>query len=193
MAIGISHQLKVAASVGTISWRAVMTRAAGKRKDSSGDERVAVDGNVIRKAEKSAPRCFYVRFVLMTRLLMFALLQSLATVLDAQDIQQLQDAVRSHIGSSENEPPKFQHAFTDLDGDGVPDAVVLMEGADWCGSGGCNMFVFRGTQSGFTFISSSTITSQPIRVSAEKNFGWKTLIVSSQGTRDVFMMGRDIH
>lgn len=55
-----------------------MTRAAGKRKDSSGDERVAVDGNVIRKAEKSAPRCFYVRFVLMTRLLMFALLQSLA-------------------------------------------------------------------------------------------------------------------
>ena len=123
----------------------------------------------------------------MMRLLMFALLQSLATVLAPEDIQQLQDAVRSHIGSTENEPPKFQHAFADLDGDGVFDAVVLMAGADWCGSGGCNMFVFRGTQSGFTFISSSTITSQPIRVSAEKNFGWKTLIVSSQGTGDVFM------
>ena len=49
------------------------------------------------------------------------------------------------------------------------------------------MLVFRGTKAGFAFVCSTTITSEPIRVSTEKSFGWKTLIVFSKGKGDVLM------
>src|SRR5690242_3379975 len=71
--------------------------------------------------------------------------------------------------------PKFRHALADLDDDRRPDAVVLLTGPDWCGSGGCQMLVFRGTTAGFEFVSASTVASEPIRVSAMKSNGWHTL------------------
>ena len=83
--------------------------------------------------------------------------------------------------------PLFQHALVDLDGDGHADAIVLLQGSNWCGSGGCNMLVFHSTEDGFTFVSGSTITSKPIRVSADKTADWKTLIVYSKGRGDVLM------
>jgi hypothetical protein len=83
--------------------------------------------------------------------------------------------------------PPFRHALTDLDGDGRADAIVLLLGSNWCGSGGCNMLVYRGAQDGFTFVSASTITSAPIRVSPERSHGWRTLIVVSKGKGDVLL------
>ena len=87
----------------------------------------------------------------------------------------------------ERERPMFRYALTDLDGDGRADAIVLLLGGAWCGSGGCNMLIFRGTNDGFTFVSGSTITNEPIRVSPEKMQGWRTLIVLSKGKGDVLM------
>ena len=81
----------------------------------------------------------------------------------------------------------FRHALTDLNGDGRDDAIVLLLGGSWCGSGGCNMIVLRGTKEGFTVVSGSTITNEPIRVSPEKVQGWRTLIVFSKGKGDVLM------
>ena len=49
------------------------------------------------------------------------------------------------------------------------------------------MLVFRGTKDKFIFVSGSTITFEPIRVSPEKSHGWKTLIVYSKGKGDVLM------
>jgi hypothetical protein len=86
-----------------------------------------------------------------------------------------------------HEQPSFQHALTDLNGDGRADAIVLLQGLTWCGSGGCTMLIFRGRKAGFTFVSGSTITRTPIRISADKTAGWKTLIVFSKGRGDVLM------
>ncbi len=83
--------------------------------------------------------------------------------------------------------PMFRHAITDLNGDGIDDAIVLLLGSAWCGSGGCNMLVLRGTIEGFTTLSVSTVTNEPIRVSPEKVQGWRTLIVFSKGRGDVLM------
>jgi hypothetical protein len=83
--------------------------------------------------------------------------------------------------------PPFRHALTDLDGDGRADAVVLLQGRNWCGSGGCTMLVFHGTNGGFRYVSGSTITREPIRISADTRRGWKTLIVYSKGKGDVLM------
>lgn len=87
----------------------------------------------------------------------------------------------------QHERPPFRYAVTDLDGDGRADAIVLLLGGDWCGSGGCNMLVFRGTKDGFTLVSASTITNEPIRVSPENMHGWRTLIVRTKGRGDVLM------
>lgn len=83
--------------------------------------------------------------------------------------------------------PEFDYALADLNGDGSVDAVVLLKGSAWCGSGGCTLLILKGKQDGFEFISKSTITSEPIRISPEKSHGWRTLIVYTGGVGDVVM------
>ena len=97
-------------------------------------------------------------------------------------------AVQSYVEKKgDHELPPFRYALTDLDGDGRADAIVLLLGGNWCGSGGCNMLVFRPEKDRFTLVSASTITNEPIRVSPERAHGWRTLIVFSNGTGDVLM------
>ena len=83
--------------------------------------------------------------------------------------------------------PPFRYALTDLNGDAHPDAIVLFDSNYWCGMGGCIMAVFRATDRGFTLVSSSTITNEPIRISPEKEYGWKTLIVAAKGVGNALM------
>ncbi len=75
----------------------------------------------------------------------------------------------------------YEYAMADLNGDAIPDAVVLFKGPEWCGSGGCNMVILRGTKDGFVFVSSSTITRQPVRLLKETKNGWRSLSVSIAG------------
>ena len=49
------------------------------------------------------------------------------------------------------------------------------------------MLIFQGAENGFKFVSKSTITNPPIRVSKKAVHGWRTLIVSSKGKGDVLM------
>ena len=103
-------------------------------------------------------------------------------------------AIQGYVGKEgHQERPPFRHALTDLNADGRADAIVLLLGSNWCGCGGCNMLVFRGTKDGFTFVSASIITSEPIRVSPENTQGWKTLIVYSKGRGDVLMRFNGTH
>jgi hypothetical protein len=124
----------------------------------------------------------------MRRFLILPFLVFLTTGLRAQQPPGLRAAVQDYaVKSGEHEIPTFRYALTDLDGDGRVDAVVLLSGSSWCGSGGCNMLVFRGRRDGFTFVSGSTLANPPIRVSPEKAHGWRTLIVYSKGKGDVLM------
>ena len=83
---------------------------------------------------------------------------------------------------------KFIQASSDLNGDRYPDALVLLQGSDWCGSGGCTLLIFRGTATGYSLISRSTIVSQPIRLLKSSHFGWKDLIVHTKGVGDVLLI-----
>jgi uncharacterized protein YecT (DUF1311 family) len=127
--------------------------------------------------------------ILMRRSTVLALLiHLLAVSLHAQEPQRLLSAVKEWTKTpGEPDSPAFRYAFTDLDGDGRADAVVLLRGRVWCGSGGCNMLVFHGTDSGFKFVSSSELVKEPVRVLPEKTSGWKDLIVHLQTGGDVVM------
>ena len=90
----------------------------------------------------------------------------------------LAKAIADQTGTADN---KFVDKMIDLNGDGVLDAIVLLQGMDWCGSGGCTMMVFEGGKDAMTFKSKSTVTDTPIRVAGTKTKGWSDLIVSSDG------------
>jgi hypothetical protein len=106
----------------------------------------------------------------------------------ASEPQSLLSAIRSHLKlSMGSETPVHVFALTNLDNDGVPDAVVLLTDRAYCGSGGCTVEVYRGTPLGFTFVCGSTLSSKPILVSPESSHGWKTLIVASKRSGSVLM------
>lgn len=97
----------------------------------------------------------------------------------------LDDAVRSAV--KEDTAPSFSHALIDLNGDGQLDAVVLLRGSMWCGSGGCTLLIFRGTANGFALLSKSTIAREPVEVLPAVTHGWRTLIVNTGGIGPVVM------
>jgi hypothetical protein len=76
---------------------------------------------------------------------------------------------------------EFDFALVDLNGDGIVDAIVSFKGPENCGSGGCNLEIFRGTKQGFEFVSGSTISREPIYIFAEKRSGWHSFSVSVGG------------
>ena len=82
---------------------------------------------------------------------------------------------------------KYAYSLVDLNKDGRLDAVVLMQGQKWCGTGGCTMVVFAGTNDGFKLISRSTIANQPIVALTHVRHGWRTLVVEAKGRGPVLM------
>jgi len=88
--------------------------------------------------------------------------------------------------ASKGDDPKYanphQTARIDLNGDGLKDALVLLENPMYyCGTGGCTMLVFKGTKSGFEFVSRSSLIRGPVLVSEAKTHGWRDLIVEVSG------------
>jgi hypothetical protein len=80
-----------------------------------------------------------------------------------------------------DEEHTFFADFADLNGDSTPDALVILTGPYWCGTGGCRMLVFRGEDNSFSFVSSSTLVRPPVTVSESKTKGWRDLILTVSG------------
>jgi len=97
-------------------------------------------------------------------------------------------AIKKHHQIEDNESaPKYQYSLIDLNGDGQDDAIVLITDDEYCGSGGCNLNIYRGTRKEFKFVSNSTISKPPIRLLNNLSHGWKSIIVFSGGTGNVVL------
>jgi len=83
--------------------------------------------------------------------------------------------------------PNYRVGLVDLNNDGTEDALVLLTGPDWCGSGGCTLVIFRGAGNSFALVSSSSVTLEPIRVLREYSKGWSKLLVHSRGRGEVVL------
>jgi hypothetical protein len=97
----------------------------------------------------------------------------------------LNQAVLAYLAKTGVEPKyadPHRTARLDLNGDGLEDALVLLENPMYfCGTGGCTMLVFKGTKTGFEFVSRSSLIRGPVLVSETKTHGWRDLIVEVSG------------
>jgi hypothetical protein len=95
--------------------------------------------------------------------------------------------LREAVAAFAKERVAYRYAISDLNDDHIMDAVVLLTGSNWCGSGGCTMLVFSGTKTGYKLVSSGTVTSEPVSVLPSVSHSWHTLLVYSRPNGVVVM------
>jgi len=76
---------------------------------------------------------------------------------------------------------RYIAAFRDLNGDGIPEAIVYLVSNEWCGSGGCNTFVLARGANVWRIVTSITVTRPPIRILTNRVNGWLSISVWVQG------------
>ncbi len=88
--------------------------------------------------------------------------------------------------TQENSLPRYSLSMTDLNNDGIEDAIVLLQGQNWCGSGGCTLLVLQGlAEEKYQVVSVSTVVDSPIYALSYRTNGWRDLMVYSKGTGSV--------
>ena len=80
----------------------------------------------------------------------------------------------------------YLEAWRDLNGDQIKDAVVLLQGKEWCGSGGCTMLIYHAKNDhSLTLVTKTTVTNTPIYQLSSTQNGWSDLSVYSKGVGQV--------
>jgi hypothetical protein len=83
------------------------------------------------------------------------------------------------------EAPSYKIGWFDLDGDGRQEAIVLMTGAEWCGTGGCTLMVLKRDAVSWRVVSRVPTCRSPVVLLDGKTHGWRDLAVVTQGGGDV--------
>jgi hypothetical protein len=82
-------------------------------------------------------------------------------------------------------PPSYKVGWYDLNADGEDEAVVMMLGGDWCGSGGCTLFVMEHHTASWEVVSRNPTSRPPVAVLPGSSNGWRDLSVTTQGGGDL--------
>jgi hypothetical protein len=91
-------------------------------------------------------------------------------------------AVQSQLGAGGFGPDaRFAIAFSDLNDDHHDEALVHLEGRNFCGSGGCTTFVLTETEVGWLQIGRMTVSRLPIYRLPQHHGGWFDLGVRVGG------------
>lgn len=76
---------------------------------------------------------------------------------------------------------RYVAGWADLDGDGRPEALVYLISGNYCGSGGCNLYIYTPEQNSFQQHGSLSVTNPPVRVLNSRTNGWRDLAVGVSG------------
>jgi len=97
-------------------------------------------------------------------------------------VERIELSLRSYLQTVyDDKAARYAVAFQDLDGDGIPEAIVYVVSRDWCGSGGCNTMILSHVRESWKVITEVRITRPPIRLLRSKSNGWYDLGVWVQG------------
>jgi hypothetical protein len=106
----------------------------------------------------------------------------LAMALPQAQTPSAEDSLRAFLQmKADDKETRYVVVLRDLNGDGKPEAVAYLFGNDWCGSGGCNLFVLRRNGDSWKVVSSITTTDPPVQVLTNTSNGWRDLRVYVRG------------
>ena len=83
---------------------------------------------------------------------------------------------------------QFRQSLIDLNGDGIDDADVLVEGGEACSGAGCPLLIFRGSRDGYNLVSRTAPVRAPVAVATTRNNGWSDLVVEAPGIGKVVLV-----
>ncbi len=91
---------------------------------------------------------------------------------------EVQKAVAQYFKIHRTDPSntKFNSVTFDLNGDGMKEAIVLL---DWCSSNGCEMLIFEGRNSGYRFLSRISRVNAPITLAKAQHYSWQSLLIEN--------------
>jgi hypothetical protein len=101
----------------------------------------------------------------------------------AQTQMPAQDSLKAFLQTkADDKGTRYVAVLRDLNGDGTPEAIAYLFGNDWCGSGGCNLFVLKKNGDSWRVVSSITTTAPPVQVLSHTSNGWRDLKVYVRGS-----------
>lgn len=92
---------------------------------------------------------------------------------------EIEKAIVRALGEYAPEPEqeiRYYYNRVDLNSDGNFEAIVHLVGPSICGTGGCNTLILQPAKGGYRLVSTITVTSTPVIVSAQRTKGWNDLI-----------------
>jgi hypothetical protein len=93
--------------------------------------------------------------------------------------EQLRALIEAKYG--EVRPFRYKIASADLNGDGKPEAVVMLIGDDWCGTSGCTLVILEKTSVDWREVSSTIASKTPVVALISVTNGWRDLAVMVSG------------
>ena len=130
----------------------------------------------------------HMKFMPNFKLILFCLGLAISTCFPAapQRINQIlskdEDSVRKFLRTQDDgKDTRYIAAFRDLNGDGIPEALVYLLGNGNCGSGGCNLVILQRAGDSWKIVTNMTITHPPIRVLNSTVNDWHSLGVWVEG------------
>lgn len=102
--------------------------------------------------------------------------------------KQLEKAIRKWNGTDSADEVRYHYNKVDLNGDKKLDAVVYNSGKTACGTGGCDMLIFKGVGKGYQLVTQMSVSRTPLVVLSTKSKGWKNLamLVSGGGIKPYY-------
>lgn len=74
-------------------------------------------------------------------------------------------------------PLRYEHTRFDLNGDGVPERIATLLGPYTCGTGGCELLIFRAVPGGLRKLTAMTLFRPPLLVADQRSRGWRDLLM----------------
>lgn len=87
----------------------------------------------------------------------------------------------SGITEDDDKDTRYYYNYIDLNGDGVREVLVYIFGGYFCGTGGCDAYLYRQTKGKYELVSRFGPVRNPIIVGNSKSNGWNDLVFFNRG------------
>jgi len=104
-----------------------------------------------------------------------------ASVLRPLDEARVRRGIKNYAINKKRSAGSYKLVGADLNEDGIPEAMVLFQGKDWCAKNGCSLAILRSGPHGYEAISRTVRVKPPVVISGERTNGWRDLFVSTGG------------